>query len=272
MSSLPLSVVIPTYNRAHTLKRALDSVLGQSLLPQEIIVVDDGSQDHSAALLAQYQNQITVLRLNANHGVSFARNRGIEIAQNEWIAFLDSDDEWLPQKCAKQWALFLERPHLRVLHSDEMWIRHGVRVNPSKKYQKRGGWIFEHCLPLCAISPSTVMIHREVFARLGMFREDFKVCEDYDLWLKLSAQYEVGYVPEILIKKYGGHGDQLSQLKAMDFYRVQSLASIIQSGLLSETQMNQAQAVFTEKKQILRSGAEKHHNQELLGELERLGF
>lgn len=130
-----ISVVIPTYNRRDLLKRALLSMLAQTLLPTEIIVIDDGSTDDTAAMIrtefpaVHYYHQ-------ENQGVGSARNTGIQHAIGDWIAFLDSDDEWLPEKLARQQAALAAHPDSRICHTEEQWIRNGVRVNPARQYAK----------------------------------------------------------------------------------------------------------------------------------------
>ena len=181
-----ISVVIPTYNRRDLLNRALLSVFAQGLLPTEIIVIDDGSTDGTALMIAKEFPSVRYYR-QENVGVSSARNLGIHHAKGDWLAFLDADDEWLPNKLSQQSKALLSTPESKVCHTEEMWIRNGIRVNPAKKYAKTGGWIFNKCLLLCAISPSTVMIHRSVFDAIGVFDTDFPVCEDYDLWLRITA-------------------------------------------------------------------------------------
>ncbi len=178
-----ISVIIPTYNRAHTLSRALDSVLAQTHPADEVIVIDDGSTDSTVELLQNSYPNVTLIQ-QQNRGVSAARNSGIRASHSEWVALLDSDDEWLPDKLNKQLALVSQQPEYKIIHSDEIWIRYGVRVNQMKKHIKKGGWIFQDCLPLCAISPSAVMIHRSVFDDVGLFDESLPACEDYDLWLR----------------------------------------------------------------------------------------
>ena len=175
-----LSVIIPTYNRAHVLPRALDSVLTQTLngesLPFDVSVVDDGSTDNTAELIQAFYPQVHYV-YQRNKGVSAARNTGLHHAKGDLIALLDSDDEWLPNKLARQYEL-MQKTALDVCHTQEIWIRNGVRVNQMNKHQKIGGWIFKQCLPLCAMSPSSIVIHRRVFDAVDHFDEDLPACED----------------------------------------------------------------------------------------------
>lgn len=260
---MQISVVIPSYNRAHTLERALLSVLGQSSAADEIIVVDDGSTDHSATLVQQYPS--VKLIQQPNKGVSAARNAGIRAASFEWIALLDSDDEWLADKLLNIRQAQALQPDIKLWHSNEIWIRNGVRVNPMNKHHKYGGDIFHHCLPLCVISPSAVVLHRSLFDSCGLFNEDLPACEDYDLWLRICHRYAVVYLPQALIKKYGGHDDQLSRrFWGMDRFRIQSLHQLLQLPTLSTLQRQQARQMLLKKLRILLKGAIKHDNQPIL--------
>ena len=157
-------MVIPTYNRKSILPRAIDSVLAQRFVPHEIIVVDDGSTDGTAAWIRKTYPTVTLVEQD-NCGVSAARNAAIALATGDWIAFLDSDDSWHPEKLLAQVNALREAPDAVLIHCDEIWVRNGKRVNPMNKHAKHGGWIFEKCLPLCAISPSAAMLHRRLFAR-----------------------------------------------------------------------------------------------------------
>lgn len=222
------SVIIPTYNRALFLKEAVDSVLAQDFKDFELIVVDDGSTDETQKILAPYleKNLLKVI-VQKNKGVAAARNTGIKSAAADWLAFLDSDDLWLPKKLEKQINFLRENPNLKICQTEEIWIRRGVRVNPMKKHQKFSGWIFKKCLPLCLVSPSAVMIHRDVFEAVGFFDESFLVCEDYEFWLRVSLNLEIGLLDEPLIIKRGGHPDQLSQkFPVMDKFRIRAMEKI----------------------------------------------
>lgn len=254
---MTISVIIPSYNRAATICRALDSVLAQSYLPEEIIVVDDGSTDDTVALLESKYPSITLMQQN-NYGVSHARNRAIEIAKGDWIALLDSDDAWQPDKLKQQMAAIAKDPSYRLCHTNEIWIRNGKRVNPMKKHAKKGGWIFQDCLPLCCISPSSVMIARSVFSEFGLFDESLPACEDYDLWLRLCANMPVLYVESPLTIKHGGHDDQLSTAYwGMDRFRIQALTNLLDKAKLNVSDAQAARSMLSKKIDVFLKGAIK---------------
>jgi len=254
---MQISLIIPTYNRSQALKRALHSALQQTRPPDEIIVVDDGSTDNTAAMLSREFPQINCIK-QENKGVSAARNKGMQLAQGDWIAFLDSDDTWLAEKLAAQISALEKVPDIKICHTEEIWIRNGVRVNAKHKHKKTGGWIFKHCLPLCAMSPSSIIIHRTVFDDVGSFDENFPACEDYDLWLRITAKYPVIFLEQALIKKYGGHDDQLShKYWGMDRFRIQALEKIIAQAGLSSENKNDAIQMLLKKARIFKNGALK---------------
>ncbi len=261
-----ISVVIPSYNRRHTLERALESAFAQTSPVDEVILVDDGSTDGSAEMVAQAYAAVKIIR-QPNLGVSAARNRGINAARFDWIALLDSDDSWLPEKIARIRAAQAQHPEFVLFHSDEIWMRRGVRVNPMNKHRKSGGWIFEHCLPLCAISPSASVIRKSVLLESGLFDPALPACEDYDLWLRLCHRYPVYYLEQALIVKYGGHDDQLSRRHPiMDRFRVRALHRLLTQQTLSAEQRSATTAVLLAKLDILLKGAIKHDNKELIDE------
>jgi glycosyltransferase involved in cell wall biosynthesis len=262
-----LSVVIPTHNRAHTLQRCLDSVLKQSAPADEIIVVDDGSDDDSLQVLSHYP-EIKLIQ-QENKGVSAARNRGIESANGDWIALLDSDDEWLPHKLETIRHAQADNPNFHLFHSDEIWIRNGVRVNPMNKHSKYGGDIFQHCLPLCVISPSAAVIRRDLFIEVGLFDPTLPACEDYDLWLRICQRHPVHYSDEPLIVKHGGHEDQLSRRHwGMDRFRIRALDGLLRRDALNSQQHKQTLEMLLHKLNILLKGAHKHGNREVIEEFE----
>jgi glycosyltransferase involved in cell wall biosynthesis len=251
------SVIIPTFNRAAFLREAIDSVLAQTAKDFELIVVDDGSTDHTRELVAEYGDRIRYL-FQSNAGASAARNFGFHHAAGNFIAFLDSDDLWLPKKLARQMEWMAVHPNLLLCYTDEIWIRRGVRVNQKLIHAKAGGWIYPLCLPRCIISPSSVLMRRELFEAAGWFDEQLPVCEDYELWLRVASRFEVGFIPEPLIVKRGGHSDQLSLREwGNDRYRVTALRKIYASGMLDEAARKLTAAMICLKCRILENGFRK---------------
>lgn len=256
-----VSVIIPTHNRAWAIREAIDSVLAQDFPDFELLVVDDGSTDHTHQILLEYGNRLTAIRQH-NRGVSAARNRGITRASGELIAFLDSDDRWLPRKLTCQVDFFKNNSDALICQTEEIWIRNGIRVNPKNRHKKPSGDIFEPSLPLCLVSPSATMMKRELFDRVGLFDENLPACEDYDLWLRISCRYPVHLIDVPLIIKTGGHPDQLSRMPALDQYRINAINNLMESGALTNDQFAAASAVLKQKCRIFASGCKKRNRPE----------
>jgi len=256
-----VSVIIPTYNRGWIVQEAIDSVLDQDFSDYELIVVDDGSNDNTREILGAYGKGITVLQ-QSNRGVSAARNRGIAEAAGRLIAFLDSDDLWLPRKLTTQVKFFEENADAVINQTQEIWIRNGVRVNPKERHHKFSGMIFERSLALCLVSPSAVMIKKSLFDAVGVFDEQLSACEDYDLWLRVSCRYPVHLIDFPFIIKRGGHDDQLSKAAGLDKYRIQSLMKIIDSDLLTPQQYKAAINTLKEKSEVYAGGCRKRGREE----------
>lgn len=263
--AMRISVVIPTFNRIEVIQRAIESVLRQTRPPDQLIVVDDGSTDGTSALLKKtYRNRLTLISLAQNKGVSAARNHGIRESRGDWIALLDSDDEWLESKLATQQMALESQPHV-LCHTEEIWIRNGIRVNAMNKHAKRGGDIYQYCLPLCVISPSSALISRKAFNEAGGFDETLPACEDYDLWLKICARHSVLFVPTPQVIKYGGHDDQLSrQHWGMDRFRIKAMINSLESGNLSCDQSEKTHECLWNKTRIFLKGAIKHDNHAMI--------
>ena len=258
-----VSVIIPTFNRAQKVARAVASVLYQTYTDYELIVVDDGSRDHTPDTLAQFRAHIIRLLHEENRGVSAARNTGIRASRAPLIAFLDSDDYWLPEKLAVQVAFFKAHPRAMACQTQEIWIRKGRRVNPRKKHLKPSGDLFIPSLKLCLVSPSAVMVKRSLLDEVGRFDEALPVCEDYDLWLRVSCKYPVHLLPEDLVIKEGGAPDQLSKsLIGMDRFRIQSLVKLIESGSLSPGQRDAAMSELKAKCEVYGKGCLKRGKKE----------
>lgn len=262
---MQISAVIPTYNRWPVVARAVESALNQTRQADQILVVNDGSDDDTSSQLRKRFGSYITLVEQSNSGVSHARNTAIKLAIGDWIALLDSDDEWLPQKLERQQQAIETTDNPVLVHSDEIWIRNGKRVNAAKKHQKRGGFIYQHCLPLCCISPSAAMIKKSTLNELGGFDEQLPACEDYDLWLRLCAQHPVVYIDEPLLIKYGGHEDQLStKFWGMDRFRLVALEKILASSALNDTQRQQTVDTLIRKAHIMLKGAIKHDNPSII--------
>lgn len=222
-----VSVIIPTFNRSAQVMEAVRSVLGQERVPAQVIVVDDGSTDDTVDALRTFGSKIRLIQ-QLRKGVSAARNRGVQEAEHPWIAFLDSDDLWLPRKLSAQLEYLSMHPEIRICQTEEIWLRNGTRLNPKKYHKKPDGHCFRYLLDRCLVSPSAVMMHRSLFDEAGGFDEDLVACEDYDLWLRIGLRHPIGLVEKALVVKRGGHPDQLSfSTPALDRFRIRALFKIL---------------------------------------------
>ncbi len=261
---IPVSVVIPTYNRAELLCRALLSVFRQTVECEEILIIDDGSTDAShkslAGLLDGSPGPEVRLFLKENRGPAAARNLGIDEARCETIAFLDSDDHWQKEKLAIQFGMMEKNPDYLISHTRERWLRRGQHLNQKKRHIPRHGDIFNQCLELCAVGMSTVMLKKKIFNRIGQFDSSMRCCEDYDFWLRTSCRYPFLLIDEALTIKEGGRDDQVSyQYRiGMDRLRIDSLLRLLKSGLLDELQERQTVQELLRKCKIFGRGCLKH--------------
>lgn len=255
-SAPKVSVILPTFNRGWILAEAVESILAQTCDDFELLVVDDGSTDDTAAVLAGFEGRISLIR-QENRGVSAARNTGAAAASGRLLAFLDSDDLWMPEKLAVQLAFLEDRPEVRICQTEEIWIRNGRRVNPGRRHRKPSGDIFEASLFLCLVSPSAVMMDRALFERHGGFDESLPACEDYDLWLRIGCRRPIHRIDRALVVKRGGHADQLSRRPGLDRYRVRSLARLLESGRLTDAQHRAAAAALAAKAAVYAAGCRK---------------
>ena len=258
---MKISVVIPTFNRISLVARAIDSVLKQSLNPYEIIVVDDGSDDGTSEMIQNKYKSIKLIQ-QQNNGVSAARNNGIKHAKGDWIALLDSDVEWTEKKLENQVDRLIKTPEYDFCHTNEIWIRNGVRVNQRKKHEKYGGYIFDKCLDICRISPSSVLFRKNILDHVGWFDDQLPVCEDYDLWLRITSEYRILFIDEPLIIKYGGHDDQLSHsVESIEFFRIKSLENLLDRTELSTNNRVLAIQMIIKKYNIYLNGLVKRKKQ-----------
>jgi glycosyltransferase involved in cell wall biosynthesis len=255
-----VSVIIPTYNRAGLVRQALASVKAQTYRDFEIVVVDDGGTDGTYEALAADQ-ELRVQRHPRRRGVAAARNTGVAAARGEWLAFLDSDDLWLPDKLARQILLLESQPELLICQTEETWVRRGVRVNKPATHRQVAGRIFLPSLRRCMISPSAVMLHRRLLQDHGAFDATLPAAEDYDLWLRLTWRYEVGLVDEPLVIKRGGHPDQLSRQWGIDRFRIQALVKLLAEPDLPEAYARAARQTLVAKCAIYAQGCHKRGRQ-----------
>jgi glycosyltransferase involved in cell wall biosynthesis len=190
-----VSVVIPAYNAAVLLPKSIESVLSQTRPPFEILVVDDGSADNTRAVVSSYPEPVQYL-YKSNGGASSAKNHGIVRATGDWVAFLDADDWWEPQKLERQINDFQGDAEIGLSFTN-YYVEHfragrqlNTPIDPAR--------IWPDLRETNLVSSPTVMVRRDVFEKVGLFREDLKTCEDWDLWLRIGLKYRFRYLPEAL--------------------------------------------------------------------------
>ena len=207
---LKISVIIPSYNYGRYLKQAIDSALGQTLPPHEVIIVDDGSTDNTDEILNSYQDRIRVVR-QRNQGVAAARNKGAGIATGDLLGFLDSDDVWLPRKLELQVKRFLAEPDLGLVHCGVLNID-SAGAPLEERVDGMEGWVAIEMLrfrrSVVIATGSAALIPRSVFEEVGGYDIDRRLhpSEDWDLSYRIACNYKIGFVPEVLIH-YRQHGE-----------------------------------------------------------------
>jgi glycosyltransferase involved in cell wall biosynthesis len=252
-----VSVIIPAYDRAVMLREAIKSVLAQTRTTFELIVIDDGSTDNTPAMLEALCHGHSNFRFEsiAHRGVAAARNRGAELTRAPFIAFLDSDDLWSGEKLARQLDFMRANPALKISQCQEIWIRGERHVNPGKRHLKRGGDLFVESLRTCLVSASAVIMRTELFRALGGFDEAMLAAEDYDLWLRIMLDHEVGLLDQYLLTRRGGRADQLSaSTPAIDRFRIFALMKLLASDQLNNERRLAVVDVFIEKCGIYSGG------------------
>ncbi len=254
---MKISTVIPCFNRADYLPIAINSVKNQTYHIDEIIIIDDGSTDNTQDILNKIDG-IKVIKTK-NLGVSHARNIGIKESKNDLIAFLDSDDVWTQDKIEKQVNFHKKNFDILFSHTGERWIRDGNRVKYPKSLKKPQGDCFLQNISTCKIATSSVLMRKSIFDDIGYFDEKLKVCEDYDLWLRVTQRYTIGLIDEELIVKNAGHKQLSASIFAIDRYHIYSLQKFLNSEFTDE-----AKQEIIRKCYILIKGAQKHQNQEIL--------
>jgi glycosyltransferase involved in cell wall biosynthesis len=249
-----ISVIIPTFNRRLMVREAIASVLAQREAVYELIVVDDGSTDGTWDDLVKLPPPVRAMR-TTNRGPAAARNCGIAAAKGALIAFLDSDDLWMPDKLRLQYDFMRNLSNCAISQTGESWWRDGRRVNPGRRHLKRGGDIFVDSLRTCLVSPSAVILRRELVEKVGIFDEDLSACEDYDLWLRIMVRHNPGLIDEPMVTRRAGHPDQLSaSIPALDRFRILALAKLLTDSTLGFARRHAAAEVMAEKCRIYAKG------------------
>ncbi len=204
-----VSVIIPTYNRMHLIARAIDSVLAQTFTDYEIIVIDDGSKDDTQQILQTYQTKIKYI-FQDNQGISEARNRGIQESKGEYIAFLDSDDWWAPEKLTEQVKILNTHKNIGIVYS-RMPIINEKGETIGMKPNGASGKNFKELLEIWGDLPtSTVLTRRECFDKVGTFDKDLPPMEDIDMWLRISQFYDLYEIEGKTLAYYYRHGTQIT--------------------------------------------------------------
>ncbi|BCS54962.1 glycosyltransferase family A protein [Geobacter sp. SVR] len=195
-----ISVIIPAYNAARYICKAIDSVLAQTWTDFEIIVIDDGSSDNTHLLVQSRYPAVSCFR-TVNKGVSHARNYGIAQARGSLIAFLDADDHWLPEKLEKQEALFKKDPSLGLVFTDNFFFdERGISpFTVNKKNRLMRGNVVRNIFLNSYVVTSTVMVRKSVFERVGLFEEGLSVAEDDNMWMRIGMNYGIALVDEKLV-------------------------------------------------------------------------
>ena len=262
-----ISVIIPTYNRAGFIVRALASVKRQTRHCDEIIVVDDGSDDDTRDCVYDFASNCRIplqYVYQNNKGPAAARNLGIKSAKYSYLTFLDSDDHWNKKKLDLQYEALENNPEIMISHTKERWFRRGEHLNQKKIHQPRNGDIFKHCLQLCAVGMSTVMVRTEVFTKIGLFNEALRCCEDYDLWLRVSSQFPFLLIDTPLTVKEGGRADQVSyQYRiGMDKLRIAAILDLLKKVPLREEQIKWTLEELQHKCHVYGKGCLKHNREQ----------
>jgi len=254
-----VSVIIPAYNRRYLLQDALESVLRQDYSDYEIIVVDDGSPDNTYNTLKKYKGHIRYI-YQKHKGVSSARNTGIRAAEGAYIAFLDSDDLWMPAKLSMQMQFIQKMPDTCICYTREKWIRYGRAITPPQIYMPPlDKDIFQRLLSCCFIGASSVIIRRDMFDLIGYFDENLPCCEDLDLWLRIAVRYPIYLVNDALTVKRMGKWQQLSTgIWGQDRYRIQAYEKLLRIADISSYNKHLVLSAIHKKAYILARGGIRH--------------
>ena len=205
-----VSIILATYNRRHLLGRSVKSVLNQTYQDYELIIVDDGSTDDTEKVVQNFNSEkIKYIKHPKNKGIPAARNTGIRLAEGDYIAFQDDDDEWMPEKLERQINAYInESPEVGVVYTQYNLIDIHNKPLPQLKVAQREGYIFGQLLNENHIPPQTSLIRKECFSKVGMFDERFLRMQDWELFLRISQHYRFKFIDEPLVTVYDQPGGQ----------------------------------------------------------------
>lgn len=258
-----VDVVIPAFGRPALLNEAIESVLRQTYSDLSLFVVDDGSPHPIAPQVVFSDPRLKLLRLEKNGGSGPARNYGVAAGTAPLIAFLDSDDLWHPQKLERQVHYLSEHAGCEWLHCNEVWMRGSLEVKQRAEHRKQGGQFLERAFVRCLIATSAVVIRRRFFERHGGFARPFRICQDFELWLRLLADAPVGFLEEALAIKRTGDWVQSSATPEIDRFRVLALHRFYRQIRRDATAQAYIAPLLSEagrKSRMLLMGAEKYGN------------
>lgn len=215
--TLTVSVIIPTYNRSNYVQQAVESVLNQTYNDYEILVIDDGSTDDTKRLLEKYADRIKYV-YQTNQKVGAARNNGIRHAQGKYIAFLDSDDLWLPQKLERDVAYFEANPQVGLVYSNVIYFSDEGANLYTRRMKSPSGDVLEKIIIDNFVVTSTVVVKRECLDRVGLFNEDLDLAssEDWEMWVRVASQYPLGYISEASTKSRIHHSKLMGNPEGME--------------------------------------------------------
>ncbi len=233
-----VSVVIPTYNCAHYLEQAIESVMNQTYRDLEIIVLDDGSTDDTSQVVRKYEGSINYIR-QENRGLPAARNSAIKASSGEFIALLDADDWWEPAKLAEQVPILDKDPELCLVYSDLEVVYDDGSITPSFLASRpiaASGYVFDQLLQSSFILPSTVLLRRSCLEQVGMFDESMSSHEDIDLWLRLCQRWNVALVRKPLTHRRQGTANMSSNESLRTEYGIKLLVKALSLPEISKSQ------------------------------------
>ena len=229
-----VSVIIPSHNRLHLLKEALDSVLLQTYTDYEIIVVDDGKPEDLEPYIVEYKDRVIFFQIPSANTPSVPRNIGIKESKGKYIAFLDSDDLWLPDKLKTQMDIFRENSFVSLVCSNAYVFGAGSKLFLSGKNEKVG-FLLNELIDDNFVITSSCIVKRDAFDACGYFLEDifFKGVEDYELWLRIARWFDIYYSPLPFVIYRDSNTTFRSRIPLLEYYdRINVICAMLYSALL----------------------------------------